>query len=382
VTQPSDVVVMENVLRNNTKGRAETIQAKYELLKRGSYLMNQDAGRLRVKPLEPGAPLDLAEARNAVELARLAGADRYAADTFAKATALLNDAEVAREKRRNRNDIMQPARQAAQTAEDARLVGLQRQAEEFQAEQRRVAAAREQDALARARAEGEQRRQAELNAQAAASQRADAERAKAEADAARAQAEAERQRAEEERQRADAARAAAEAERQRAEASLRDAEAETARARETAAVSEREKTELRDRLRQQLNVILETRETARGLIVNLSDVLFDTGKSTLKPGAREKLARVSGILGAHPDLKLEIEGHTDSVGSDSYNQGLSERRAESVRSYLVSQNIAPQTITTAGFGESRPVAANDTAAGRQRNRRVELVVSGEAIGTH
>jgi outer membrane protein OmpA-like peptidoglycan-associated protein len=388
VTQPSDVVVMENVLRDNTRGRAETIQAKFELLKRGSYLMNQDASRLNIKPLEPGAPLDLAEARNAVELARLASADRYATDTFNKAVALLSEAEQAREKRRSRNDIMQPARQAAQTAEDARLVGLQRQEEEFQAEQRRLAKVREEDALARARAEADQRRQAELNAQAAAAaraqaeqnaqaaaaQRADAERAQA--DAQRAQADAERAKAE-----AEAARAAAEAERQRAEASLRNAEAEAARARDVANASEREKAELRDRLRQQLNVILETRETARGLIVNLSDVLFDTAQATLKPGAREKLARVSGILVSHPDLKLEIEGHTDSVGTDAYNQGLSERRAESVRGYLVSQRIAPQSITLAGFGESRPVATNDTAAGRQRNRRVELVVSGEAIGT-
>jgi outer membrane protein OmpA-like peptidoglycan-associated protein len=389
VTQPSDVVVAENVVRDNTKGRVETIQAKFELLKRGSYLMNQDFARLNIKPLEPGAPLDLAEARNAVELARLAGADRHAADTFNKAAALLNDAEQAREKRRSKNDIMMPARQAAQTAEDARLVGLQRQEEAFQAEQRRIARVREEDALARERAEADRRRQAELsaqaaataraqaeqNAQAAAAQRADAERAKAEADAARAQAETERQRAE-------AARAQAEAERQRAEASLRDAEAEASRARDVAATSEREKAELRERLRQQLSVILETRETARGLIVNLSDVLFDTAQATLKPGAREKLARVSGILVTHPDLKLEIEGHTDSVGSEPYNQGLSERRAESVRSYLVSQRIAAQTITTAGFGESRPVATNATAAGRQQNRRVELVVSGEAIGTH
>jgi outer membrane protein OmpA-like peptidoglycan-associated protein len=389
VTQPSDVVVMENVLRDNTRGNAETIQAKFELLKRGSYLMNQDASKLRIKPLEPGAPLDLAEARNAVELARLAGADRFASDTFNKAAALLNDAETAREKRRGSNAIMMPARQAAQTAEDARLVALQRQEDEFQAEQRRIAQAREADALARARAEAEQRRQAELNAQAATAARAAAEqnaaaaqqnaqaaaadriaaeRAKADADAARAQAEADRQRAE--------------AERQRAEAALRDAEAEAARANTAAAQSEREKAELRDRLRQQLNVILETRETARGLIVNLSDVLFDTAKATLKPGAREKLARVSGILGSHPDLKIEVEGHTDSVGSDEYNQGLSERRAESVRSYLVAQHIAPQTITTKGFGEQKPVATNDTASGRQQNRRVELVVSGDVIGTH
>jgi outer membrane protein OmpA-like peptidoglycan-associated protein len=381
VTQPSDVVVMENVLRDNTRGRAETIQAKYELLKRGSYLMNQDVARLKVKPLEPGAPLDLAEARNAVELARLANADRYAADTFNKAVALLNDAEVAREKRRSRNDIMQPARQAAQTAEDARLVGLQRQEEEFQAEQRRIAKVREEDALARARAEADQRRLAEQNAQASAARRADAERAQADAERAKAEADAARAQADIERQRAEAARAEAEAERLRAEASLRNAETEAARARDAASASEREKAELRDRLRQQLNVILETRETARGLIVNLSDVLFDTAKATLKPGAREKLARVSGILITHPDLKLEIEGHTDSVGSDSYNQALSERRAESVRGYLVSQRIAPQSITQVGLGESRPVATNDTAAGRQRNRRVELVVSGEAIGT-
>jgi outer membrane protein OmpA-like peptidoglycan-associated protein len=368
VTQPSDVVVMENVLRDNTRGRVDTIQAKYELLKRGTYLMNQDAGRLRIKPLEPGAPLDLAEARNAVELARLAGADRYAAESFNKAAALLNDAETAREKRKGRNDIMQPARQAAQTAEDARLVGLQRQEQEFQAEERRLSLAREADARARA--------------DAAAAERLNAERAKAEADAARAQADADRQRAEAERQQAEAARAQAETERQRAEDSLRNAEAEASRARDLASNAEREKAELRDRLRQQLNVILETRETARGLIVNLSDVLFDVDKATLKPGAREKLARVSGILVTHPDLKLEIEGHTDSTGSDAYNQALSERRAESVRSYLVSQNIAAQSITSRGFGESRPVATNNTAAGRQQNRRVELVVSGEAIGTH
>ena len=382
VTQPSDVVVMENVLRDNTKGRAETIQAKYELLKRGSYLMNQDAAKLNIKPLEPGSPLDLAEARNAVELARLAGADRFAADTYNKAAALLADAEQAREKRRGSNAIMMSARQAAQTAEDARLVGLQRQEEEFQAEQRRIAQAREADALARARAEAEQRRQAELNAQAAASQKAEADRARVEADAARAQADAARAQAEADRQRAEVERQLAEDERQRAEAALRNAEAEASRAQTVAERSEREKAELREQLRQQLNVVLETRETARGLIVNLSDVLFDTAKATLKPGAREKLARVSGIIGSHPGLKLAVEGHTDSVGTDEYNQDLSERRAESVRAYLVSQRIEPQSITTKGFGEQQPVATNDTAAGRQRNRRVELVVSGDVIGTH
>jgi outer membrane protein OmpA-like peptidoglycan-associated protein len=389
VTQPSDVVVMENVIRDNTRGSVETIQAKYELLKRGSYLMNQDAARLKIKPLEPGAPLDLAQARNAVELARLAGADRYAADTFTKASGLLATAEQAREKKRGSNEIMMPARQAAQTAEDARLVGLQRQEEALNAEQRRIAAAREQDAVSRAQAEEARRRQAELEAQNAAAARAAAERQTQAAErqtqeaAARAQAAiAEQEAAQRAKAEADRARADADNARAQADAARRDAEAQAAQARQLATQAEQEKAQLRDQLRQQLNVILETRETARGLIVNLSDVLFDTARADLKPGAREKLARVSGILVSHPGLRIEIEGHTDSVGTDQYNQQLSERRAESVRSYLVGQNITPGSVTSIGLGEARPAATNDTAAGRQQNRRVELIVSGDAIGTH
>ena len=145
--------------------------------------------------------------------------------------------------------------------------------------------------------------------------------------------------------------------------------------------AENEKAELRAQLLQQLNLILETRDTTRGLIVNMSDVLFDTGKYTLRPGAREKLAKISGIVLAHPGLKLEIEGHTDSVGSDEYNQQLSENRAGAVRDYLLQQGIAINNLLTRGFGETMPVASNDTPAGRQQNRRVELVVSGEVIGT-
>jgi outer membrane protein OmpA-like peptidoglycan-associated protein len=394
VTQPSDAVVIENVVRDSTKGNIETIQAKYELLKRGTYLMNQDAAALKRKPLEPGAPLDLAQARNAVELARLAGADRYAADTYVKASRLLADAEVAREKGKKGNDVQQPARQAAQTAEDARLVALQRQEEAFAAAQRAAAAERErliqqqalaaqQDALEaqrrvqqeqeRARQEQERRRQAELEAQAATASRQEADRL-------RLAAEQQQQALQQARAEADAARAAAESERQRAEDALRLAEQQAQDARAAAAQSEQEKDRIRQQLREQLNVILETRETARGLIVNLSDVLFDTGSANLKPGAREKLARVAGILSSHPDLHVAIEGHTDSVGSDDYNQQLSERRAESVRAYLVQQRVAPELVGTAGFGESRPVATNGTAAGRQQNRRVELVVTGASIG--
>jgi len=407
VTQPSDVVVMENVVRGDTKGKVETVQAKYELLKRGSYLMNQNAN-FKVKPLEPGAPLDLAEARNAVELSRLARADRYAADSFAKAQELLTAAEVARAKHKRGNDVMMPARQAAQTAEDARLIALQRQEEEFQTQERVAAAQRERDAQARAqverdraqaereRAETEQarRRQAELEAQTAATARAAAERERLEIERARQEALKAQSDAEQARAAADAARRAADtqadqaralAEQERAQAEQARVQAEQARAQaqqaQTAvAQAEQVKRALRERLREQLNIVLETRETARGLIVNVSDVLFDTGSATLKPGAREKLARVAGILATHPDLKIEIEGHTDSVGSDDYNQRLSERRAESVRAYLVQQKIPPTAVDAEGFGESRPVASNDTAAGRQQNRRVELVVSGESIG--
>jgi outer membrane protein OmpA-like peptidoglycan-associated protein len=381
VTQPSDVVVMENAVRRGTDGRIETIDAKYELLKRGSYVMNQDYANLKVKSPEPGTQLDLAQARNAVALARVAGAHEFAADTFAKADALLQEAEQARERRKGGNAVQQPARQAAQTAEDARIIALQRQEEQFEARERALAAQREAEARARARAEEEARQRAEAErAQAEAArltaerQRLDAEAAKMAAD--RAKAEAERARIEAERARLDAER-----ERQAAEAARAAAEVETRAAREAALAAERDKAELRAQLREQLNVILETRETARGLIVNLSDVLFDFNRATLRPGAREKLAKVAGIILAHPGLRMEAEGHADAVGTDDYNQRLSERRAQSVSAFLVEEGIRPETITAMGFGESRPVATNGTAEGRQQNRRVELVVSGEPIGT-
>ena len=392
VTQPSDVVVMENVVRENgfesTQGRFETVQAKYELLKRGSYLMNQAPSRVKLEYPKPGEASDLAQAHNAVEFARIAGADRYASDTFAKAQRFLSEAEAARKKGGNR--VMQPARQAAQTAEDSRIIALQRQEEEFQAEQkrlaelraaeeRRLAAQREAEARdrirveeERRRAEEDRRRQAELQASAADAARLAAEQQRLEA---------ERQRAEADRVKADAERARLEAERARAEADAARANAErqAQEAANAAAQAERDRAQLREQLRQQLNVVLETRETARGLIVNVSDVLFDFNQATLKPGAREKLAKVAGILASHPGLKIEIEGHADAIGSEDYNQRLSERRASSVSAYLNQQGIREAIIGTVGFGETKPVATNGTAAGRQQNRRVEIVVSGEPI---
>jgi len=374
VSQPSDVVVLENSLREDTKGDVDVIQAKYDLLKRGTYLMNQDARQLRLKPLEPGAPLDLAEARNAVMLSRVAGADRYASDTYQKATRLLTDAEDARARKRNNDAVMMPARQAVQTAEDARLIALQKQEEAFQAEQKERARERETAALEHARAEEATRKLAEIERLQAENARIAAERDKAAAEAARLAAEAQAQQS-----RAMAAQL--ERDKAAAEAARLAAEAQAQQARAAAEQAQHEQTALRDQLRQQLNQVLETRETARGLIVNLSDVLFDTGSAVLKPGAREKLARVAGIVLTHPDLRLQVEGHTDGVGGADYNQRLSESRAESVRTYLVSQGIASNTVTTRGFGDTQPVASNDTAGGRQQNRRVELIVAGESIGT-
>jgi outer membrane protein OmpA-like peptidoglycan-associated protein len=366
VSQPSNVVVAEGVPRaegifvDKTEGAIQTVEAKYELLQRGTYVMNRNAAALQRRPLEPGAPLDLAEARNAVAIAQLNGADRYATDTYMKAAQLLSEAENARARHKSGKDVQQPAREAVQTAEDARLIAVQRMDAEYRAQQRAIL---EQRAAAeRQRALDEEQR------------RLEAERAKQQADEAAARL-AQQQRD------AEAARLAADQARQAAEAQAEQARLQAQQAQDAAAAADRERAELRERLRQQLNTVLETRETARGLIVNVSDVLFDVDKATLKPGAREKLAKVAGILLAQPGISIDVEGHTDSTGSEEYNQRLSERRAESVRDYLVQSGIASNAVATEGYGESRPVATNGTAAGRQQNRRVELVVSGDVIGT-
>jgi len=364
VTQPSDVVVMENFVRNDTTGTIQQVHAKYELLKRGQYVLNRAA--YQPVRINPKGPLQLAEAENAVEIARLAGADRYAADTFQKAMIALQNAEGFMSSHGGK-PVETNAREAAQMAEDARIITYKRIEEEQLANERRL----KQEQLAQQRAAAEQ---AQANAQAAEAQRAAAEQAQREAQAASAQAVRDRAAA-------DAARAAAVQQQQQAEAEAERARQAAAQADAQRQQAESEKTQLRERLRQQLNAILETRETARGLIVNISDVLFDFNKYTLKPGAREKMAKVSGILLAYPGLKLQLEGHTDSVGSDDYNLKLSQQRADAVRDFLVEQGVAMASIASIGLGKSDPVASNDTATGRQQNRRVELVVSGAAIGT-
>ena len=386
VTQPSDVVVMENFVRHDTTGTIEEVDAKYELLKRGQYTLNVNPAEIKQLRLGKRVPLELYEARNAVQIARWTGAERYAADTFQKAVLDLENAEGYLRGKGGKKPIGTVAREAVQMAEDARIITIKKMEEEGLANERQAGAERESRAesgRAAAQSEAERvRREAEASR---ASAEAEAERVKRETDAQRAAAQAEAVRL---KLQADAQSAAAQADLERAAKATAEAEAETEKAHlrtqeadQLRQKAEAEKTELRVQLLRQFNVILETRDTARGLIVNMTDVLFDTAKYSLRPVAREKLAKVTGIILGHPGLKLEVEGHTDSVGSDDYNQRLSEQRGTAVRDYMTHEGMPENSVTSRGFGKSQPVASNDTAAGRQQNRRVELIVSGEIIGT-
>lgn len=368
VTQPDNMVVMENVLAAGAGG--EEITAKYELLSSGTYSSANTHIQDAIFGIDPRTPLQLFEARNAVRIARIAQADRFAPAILAKAEEQLLQVEGAYRRKQPRNAIDAAAREVAQTAEEARVTAVQQKAkEEAQAQ-----------AAAEKKAADERAAKAQADAEAQARARADAEAARAQAEAAKAEAQKAAEEAARERQEAEKAKAEALAQQQALAAEAekaRQAAAESDKLREQA---EKEKQEMRARLLQQLNSVLATRDTARGLIANMSDVLFRSGSFELLPGARERLAKVSGIVLAYEGLRLEVEGHTDSIGSDEYNRRLSEQRADSVRDYLVQQGINSDAITASGFGKSEPVASNDTPEGRQQNRRVELVVSGSAIG--
>jgi outer membrane protein OmpA-like peptidoglycan-associated protein len=367
VTQPSDVVVAENIIRPDTKGMEEAINARYELLAKGTYASTVEPIQGAIYGIDPKTPIELFEARNAVRIARSAHADQYAAPSFQKAQQLLQQAEDAYLRKQGKTPIGTLARNAAQTAEDARVISLKKQEELRIAKEQQEAAEREAKAKAEAEAEANRRAQAEA-------ERLRAEQAKAEAEHARAEAERAKQEAE-------AARAAALEQQRLAQAEAEKARLAAEQAEQMRQKAEADRAEMRARLLRQLNAILETRDTSRGLVVNMSDVLFESGKYGLRPAARERLAKIAGILLAYPDLHLEIEGHTDAIGSDTYNQELSEKRAAAVQQYLVQQGITADSMVARGLGKLQPVADNSTAAGRQQNRRVELVVSGDMIGT-
>jgi outer membrane protein OmpA-like peptidoglycan-associated protein len=396
--QPSNVVILENVVRDTTKGSTEAVNAKYELMERGGYIPT--GYKFDPVVLKANLPLEFFEARNAVRIAQSEGAEQYATDSYRHAVKLMDTADdYATRKHVDKKPLIAVSREAVQTAEDAREIAVKKM------DDVRLADERQNSADAQARAQGQAddaTRQKELAQSDAARAQSDAAqdraaRAQAESDAARAQSDSSAAQAATAKAQADAADAQAATTRANSDAadsaassasalSAAQADADRSRlaaqqAQQAAQQADTDKAAMRAKLSEQLNSILQTRDSARGLIVSMSDVLFDTGKYSLKPGAREKLAKVAGILLAYPGLNIEVGGYTDNVGGDAMNQTLSENRAGSVRDYLVKEGVATASVSAKGFGNTLPVTTNDNSAGRQQNRRVELVVSGEAIGT-
>ena len=390
VTAPGNMVVMESAPLNGVSG--EKIEAKYDLVSRGTYSSTNTHIQDAIFGIDSKTPLELFEARNALRIARIAAADKYAAFIISKAGQQLMHAEEVYRGKSNKAAVEAAAKEATETAEEARLMAVKQKAED---EAQAAAAAREAKARADADAEAKRRADAEKAAAQAQADRAAAEQAKAEALKMKQEAEAAAQQAALQKAAAEKATAeavaqqqvlAAETDKARQAAAQSDSlrqQAETAKqlAEKATQQAEYEKQELRARLLQQLNSILATRDSARGLVANMSDVLFRSGSFELLPGARERLAKVSGIVLAYPTLHVAIEGHTDSIGSDDYNQQLSERRAQAVRDYFVQQGINSAAVEAHGYGKTEPIATNDTPEGRQQNRRVELILSGDAIGT-
>jgi outer membrane protein OmpA-like peptidoglycan-associated protein len=373
VRRPSNLVVLENAIRSDTVGATEAVDAKFELIDRGGYIPT--GYKFDPVILNAKLPLEFFEARNALRIAQSAGAERYAATSYEKAVNQMNEADaLASGKHENKKTLSALSREVVQTAEDAREIAVKHIDEERAESERTAGAGREAHAKARANEESQRRLNAEAATAEAVRDRNVADRNNRDAQAAAYQAAGAQADAERDRNDAQKKQQAAEM-----DSDLNRAAAANSNAQLKDAVRDRE--ELRARLLQQFNLILETRDTARGLVVNMSDVLFDSGKFTLRPLAREKLAKISGIVLAYPSLKLAVEGNTDSVGTELFNQDLSEKRAEGVRTYLTQQGVPESSTTATGFGKTRPIASNDTSEGRQQNRRVELIVSGEVIGT-
>jgi outer membrane protein OmpA-like peptidoglycan-associated protein len=376
VRQPSNAVVLENVIREDTKGTGEAVNAKYELMERGGYIPT--GYKFDPVVLNANLPLEFFEAQNALRIAQSEGAEQYASDSYQRAVKLMNTADgYATDKHIDKKPLIAVSREAVQTAEDARAVAVKKEDEMRLANERQNSA----DAQAQSQAQADEARRQKEQAQADTAQ-AQAARAQADSDAAKARSDAADSQAATAKAQSDAAagQAASAAALSAAQADAEQSRLAAQQANLSAQQADTDKAAMRAKLSEQLNSILQTRDSARGLIVSMSDVLFDTGKYSLKPGAREKLAKVAGILLAYPGLNIEVGGYTDNVGGDAMNQTLSENRAGSVRDYLVQEGVATSSVSAKGFGNTLPVASNDNSAGRQQNRRVELLVSGDAIG--
>jgi outer membrane protein OmpA-like peptidoglycan-associated protein len=381
VRQPSNVVVLENIVRSDTKGTTEAVNAKYELMERGGYIPS--GYKFDPVVLSASLPLEFYEARNALRIAQSEGAEQYASASYQHAVQLMDKANAyAIDKHLDKKPLIAVARETVQTAEDAREIAVKKIDADRLANERQAASDAQAISQSQTDTANRLKDQAQLDTAVA---QAHAEKAQsdlvanqisstaavtaAQSDAARAQADLT----------ANQSASAEAISSAQADAEQSRIAAQKAQLNEQKAYSD--KAAMRVQLSEQLNKILATRESARGLIVSMSDVLFDTGHYTLKPGAREKLAKVAGILIAYPGLNIEVGGYTDNVGGDDMNMKLSENRAETVRTYLVEQGVVTGSVSSKGYGNSLPVASNDNSAGRQENRRVELVVSGEAIGT-
>ncbi|MBI4890380.1 MAG: OmpA family protein [Acidobacteria bacterium] len=365
VRTPSDVIVLENELRKDTRGKVYLIDSKLELLQRGQYAKLSNP--LNLAPDLKAAPLELYEARNALLVAKSFLADKYAADTFGRADASVKMAERLPNQPDYIDEVVRTSRQAVQIAEDARAISVERQVQEKLAKERAESERQKQEAQRKAAEETARRHEAEQARELATAQKTAADQARmlAEVQAARASQQ----------------KAEADLERRKAEESAKTSQEAAKTAEEARLKAEAERKALRERLLAQFSAALPTKDTERGLVVNMGDVLFDTGKFDLRPPAREKLARLAGICLAYPGLRLRAEGYTDSTGSDDLNQKLSDQRAAAVKNFLNSQGLPESVLSSQGFGKDNPVASNDSAQGRQQNRRVELVVSGDVIGT-
>jgi outer membrane protein OmpA-like peptidoglycan-associated protein len=367
VTMPSDVVVMENVVRPDTIGTREEVTAKYELFPRGGYTMTIQPGQLRSFGAEAEklpydryeTILELYQAQNAVQIARSLDADRYAPDSFNKAASLLAQAQNFQARHADTHTIVSTAREAAQMAEDARTIAMKRREEERRLLDKQQQSQEQSRVIARAQEDVQ----------------------RAQADAAAAQAAAETERAAAERARVEAQQAQILAAQQTAQAEaqrerLAASQASRARSFQLTAAQRQSRSELLA----QLNSVLATHDTPRGLIAMLPDSSFEPSRAGLQPAASAQLARLSSMLARYPALTVRVEGYTDDRGSDREDQRASEQHAQAVRQALVAGGIAPSSVTVVGYGKSRPIASNATAGGREQNRRVEIAISGASIG--
>jgi outer membrane protein OmpA-like peptidoglycan-associated protein len=353
--QPSDVAVLENEVRADTVGQIQPIEVKYELMPRGHYTLQlgdnlqtaaADAPKVSMDKYE--VVLEVYEAQNAIGIARAAGAEKYAASTLEKAQTLLNEAQRLQASKSASSTIVQDAREASETAEDARVIAERRG---------------EEEKLAAARQEAAEAHEAQSQALVA------LQTAKAEADAQRTQAESER--AALQKAQADAADA-------RRQTEQAQAEAEAARMAAQAPASQTQQSNgtmaLRTQLLEQLKNVLPTLDTPRGLVVTVGDSAFKG--SDLREEVADQVVRLAVIVRAHPGLRVDVQGYTDGADGGA----ISATRAESVGRILLSQGLPDDAIAARGLGDSRPLAPNSSPANRAQNRRVEIVISGQSIG--